>query len=67
MQAASDQSKPAATMNTCGAMMVGSNQSKEVSNDGEFQAPSCLPHASLPFVMPELPIEAMAVSIALFV
>ena len=34
MQAGSDQAEPAATMNTCGAMMVGSNQSKEVSNDG---------------------------------
>lgn len=34
MQATSDQAKPAATMNTCGAMMVGSNQSKDPCNDG---------------------------------
>lgn len=33
MQATSDQAKPAATMNTCGAMMVGSNQSKDACND----------------------------------
>ncbi|KAL3138206.1 hypothetical protein ABBQ38_005427 [Trebouxia sp. C0009 RCD-2024] len=33
MQATSDQAKPAATMNTCGAMMVGSNQSKDPCND----------------------------------
>jgi len=35
MQATSEQAKPAATMNTCGAMMVGSNQSKDAVNDGE--------------------------------
>lgn len=34
MQPSSDQAKPAATMNTCGAMMVGSNQSKDACNDG---------------------------------
>lgn len=35
MQTTSEQAKPAATMNTCGAMMVGSNQSKDAMNDGE--------------------------------
>lgn len=34
MQAISEQAKPAATMNTCGAMMVGSNLSKDACNDG---------------------------------
>ncbi|DBA87187.1 TPA: hypothetical protein ACH3X2_005191 [Trebouxia sp. C0005] len=33
MQTTSEQAKPAATMNTCGAMMVGSNQSKDAMND----------------------------------
>lgn len=48
MQAGSDQTKPAATMNTCGAMMVGSNQSKELSNDGKLPLSS---HACLLFGM----------------
>lgn len=35
MLATSEQAKPAATVNTCGAMMVGSNQSKDAMNDGK--------------------------------
>ena len=38
LQANSEQAKPAATMNTCGAMMCGSNQSKDALNDGELAA-----------------------------
>ena len=41
MQTTSEQAKPAATMNTCGAMMVGSNQSKDAMNDGEYSSLLC--------------------------
>lgn len=41
MQTTSEQAKPAATMNTCGAMMVGSNQSKDAINDGECSSLLC--------------------------
>lgn len=51
MQATSGLLKPAATMNTVGAMMVGSNQSKDAMNDGK-QSLFCMCTSVTNWVLP---------------